>query len=41
MSKKAFIAEHKELAKLSPKRPGLVRKEAKEQGEELKRVMKK
>lgn len=41
MSIKAFKAEHKELAKLSVKRPSLIKREAKEQGKELRQVMKK
>ena len=41
MSKREFVKEHRELAKLSPKRPALVKREAKEQGAELKRVLKK
>ena len=40
MPTKDFLAEHKKLAKLSVKRPKLVKAEAKDQGNELKKVKK-
>ena len=41
MPKKDFIKEHRKLAKLSIKKPKLIKKEAKDQARELRKVLRK